>query len=469
MSGFIRRMQVEELISKLCSKSMLITCCIILALTTGCKESPQNSTSAASLAAYGGKAHTFMDLPGYFVEFVTSDEHGRTHSFCSGSHIGDGYILTAAHCLDSFLNCEADLNNASINVIVSSSSGRREQRWLGLVEVDGIAIHAGWTPSQVGEKNGTGDDIALIKTDLPIAEQADLPEHSFDTQHPRFSSGELWFYGIGGNVESLSSHHEQPESHTTYFGGMVSIDGASVPPDQQIEQWMRQAETHSLLTEKAREYLHHLRQRHTSAANKTGIASQSSSSSLLMDITSHVDSSSDIGISTVPKTAVLSDYLFDDTAITPPTDQEPEIVIYPTNYDHPHAIDRLCHGDSGGPLIFRSGGDNSTNQDILLGVASQLLGFTINIRNVKDLVLHYNHAGEKYMIGGDIITNQDLLRNDCYHMSTTEQQLISERALLSKAAAVNVWYYRPWIDAAKQSLTSGQHSPLSAVAACMAF
>ena len=46
--------------------------CMILAITTGCKKS--GSADDSSLATWGGKAYTFVELPGYFVEFFI--DHG---------------------------------------------------------------------------------------------------------------------------------------------------------------------------------------------------------------------------------------------------------------------------------------------------------------------------------------------------------------------------------------------------------
>ena len=160
---------------------------------------------------------------------------------------------------------------------------------------------------------------------------------------------------------------------------------------------------------------------------------------------------------------MASSYYFGDMSITPPANQKPNITIYPTKSDHPHAIDLICHGDSGGPLIFRAGGNNSTNQDILLGLISATQYTAMDIHSVKDLVLQFNYAGEMSKnVGGTLYIEEDMFKFNCKNLTTTEQQILRDRKFYANWVTANVWYYRPWIDAAKQSLTLGHHSPSSA-------
>lgn len=433
------------------SSPSILMICIILAVTSGCKKSLNHSSDESSLTTWGGKAHRFVDLPGYVTEFfIDNSPAGQTSPFCSGVHIGDGYILTAAHCLESYLNCAINLKDVFINVMTSSPEGQREQR-LALADASGIAVHAEYLSSHKRMLH----DIALIKTDLAIVELAHLPEHPPTTLHPRRASGEWWVYGVGGSFVH-QSHHQQPRAHASYFGGVVSADS---PADSQasgdeLAQWKRAASTHPLLTEEGRAYLHHISAPEAARASSEQPSSPASSTkpSSPLPTPDHADDSA--GLSTVATATVPSPYLFGKTPIAGPPDQQPEIVIYPGNSAHPDAADMICPGDSGGPLIFRPRDDQS--QDILLGLISTATKH-LNLRSVKDLVMHYNVAGEMLVSSSTEFT----LSSDCARFSTAEQQLYREGSLFGRTAAVNVWYYRSWIESAKQSLSSGRGRPAS--------
>ncbi|MCY4443623.1 MAG: hypothetical protein OXC44_02350 [Proteobacteria bacterium] len=104
-----------------------------LLMVTSCKHS-KTHLPPAQLSTYGGKEYkSFVELPPYFVELLEksknqnivlsqpnssiekspdstnpiSDISINSFGYCSGSHIGNGYILTAAHCLDRLL-CTAN-------------------------------------------------------------------------------------------------------------------------------------------------------------------------------------------------------------------------------------------------------------------------------------------------------------------------------------------------------------------------
>lgn len=417
-------------------------------MTSGCKDSLKKPSHDSTLATWGGKVHAFADLPGYFTEFFIDDgPNNQTLPFCSGTHIGNGYILTAAHCLDSYLSCEIDPKDIFINVI--ASSGRHEQK-LALADVRGIAVHAGW-PTSVSSQSSI-DDIALIKTDLTIANQAYLPEDPPTTLQPRLSSGEWWIYGVGGSLKH-QSHHKQPRIRPSYFGGVVAADSPphAQPSSDELAQWKQQAGTHPLLTEKGQAYLTRINTRQSGDAETPSRPTSSSS----MPQTSPPDHSA-LKTSSVAMEALPSHYLFDDTLTTGAPEHKPVIYIYPGHSDHPYAIDLTCSGDSGGPLVFRRLGADITSRDILLGIFSSTTKH-LNIRSVTDLVMHYNLAGQMFLpeSSGPTFTPE------CADFNTLQQRLYRELSFLQQGTAVSVWYYRSWIEAAKQSLASGHHQPLS--------
>lgn len=428
---------------------MVVMIGLTLSPATGCKRSPEKSPTDSALATWGGKAHAFVDLPGYFVEFFTDDGSAKTHSFCSGAHIGGGYILTAAHCLDSHLSCQEDLNHVQVNFIHSSASGRREQKH-PLADVHGIVLHAGWLSSS-GQRHY---DIALIKTGLRVVGQAYLPESPPLTQQSRISSSELWSYGTGGVFEH-QSHHDQPRSRTSYFGGVVSaIDpraGAQGSPSPLHElgddELMRQIENHPLLTEKGREFMKRHRGKEVFGTAGSGSLYPSPSP----------NPSSTGGpvpaVLTTPLPAVPSEHLFGDTFITPPTDDRSPLIT--TYYQgpslHPDAVVSSCPGDSGGPLIFRVGSGDSHSGDILIGINSGQRN-QLNINSLEDVVMLYNLGEDVFIKGG------------CQGYSTELKQAVKRGLILTLQKAVSTYYHRAWIEAAKKSLEQGHHRPALACA-----
>lgn len=428
---------------------MILMTGLTLSPATGCKRSPEKSPTDSALATWGGKAHAFVDLPGYFVEFFIDNGSGKVFSFCSGAHIGGGYILTAAHCLDSYLSCQKDLNQVQVNFIHSSASGRREQK-SPLADAHGIVLHAGWSSS-----DQTHYDIALIKTNLRVAGQAYLTESPSLTQRSQLSSGDLWIYGIGGVFEH-QSHHVRHRSLASYFGGVVSaIDpragaqGSSSPIHELgDDELIRQIENHPLLTESGREFMKY---------NHGGLFGTPAASSSSSPSPSPLPNPSSAGgpipaddLLTTPLPAVPSEHLFGDTFITPPTDdQSPLITTYQGSSSHPDAIDSACSGDSGGPLIFRAGSGGSHSQDILIGITSTSIK-SYNIKSVTDLVMLYN------------LTDDALVKGPCQDYSTELKKAIKRGLIITSQKATSTYYHRAWIEAAKQSLAQGHHHPASA-------
>ncbi|MCY4380325.1 MAG: trypsin-like serine protease [Proteobacteria bacterium] len=182
-------------------------------LGTSCKHS-NNSSDLTSPSTYGGKEYkSFVDLPPYFVEllFITpTSEFGA----CSAAHIGDGYILTATHCLGIFLcsHKKSDAKALGIRYNSRTSSGELQEQRLTYDQIEAVVMHKHYfvhPDSHIAPfidatyaARAPIHDIALIKvqTDpqapfagkaiLPTADQAAL----YSPQHVR---GVVYQHGIG--------------------------------------------------------------------------------------------------------------------------------------------------------------------------------------------------------------------------------------------------------------------------------
>ncbi|MCY4380235.1 MAG: trypsin-like serine protease [Proteobacteria bacterium] len=203
-----------------------------LLLTTACKAPPNDDSNLASLSTRGGTEYRkFEDLPGYFVSLNKGD------SFCSGAHIGDGYILTAAHCLEIDL-CQDDddlysrFKHFGLHYNSRVDGKQKETRLTRsqieavvmhkhyFIDPDSILIPADFLPSDSDSDYdsleswiwiwGRPHDIALIKVNVnpsaPFAGKTTLPNADFRSSMQRFEDltdpekkkkDTLYLHGIG--------------------------------------------------------------------------------------------------------------------------------------------------------------------------------------------------------------------------------------------------------------------------------
>ena len=180
----------------------------------------QASSEDHKLKTQGGLRYAFEELPGFFVSFVYlhQDESSFTHSvgeevdFCGGSHLGGGYILTAAHCIAFLFNREgAQVKDwLGVDVIIEEAQGERSRHRVPLSKIQSMVYHADYRAS------GDHYDIALLKVDgrIPFAAEVILADDEIYSLENL--EGSLWVYGAGKARDR--------DSKTKYYrGGLAYV------------------------------------------------------------------------------------------------------------------------------------------------------------------------------------------------------------------------------------------------------
>ena len=149
---------------------------------------------------------------------VSSSSMSAYSRLCSATHIGSGFIITAAHCLINRV-CDipagdgvvqlASLNKLGIKYL-SSADGLTQTAFHDHTAIEAIVFHHGF----LGLKRGYNQpdpqhqyDLALIKTNhLSFADAAELPHPSANNFSPQHISGPLYVFGAGQESSEFIRH-----------------------------------------------------------------------------------------------------------------------------------------------------------------------------------------------------------------------------------------------------------------------
>ena len=194
----------------------LIIITIVTSLLTSCGTMPSQHSRSHTL---GGVETPFRELPGYMVKIKVQKDGWFTQqsATCSGVHVGDGVILTAAHCLIHNLDTKQTqtkwkpglYNFDKIIYLSRRKSGTIMPRHLSAGEIDMAVYHHSFPNDYY--------DLAVIftKPKVPFSDAALLPDKDY-THQPR----SVDVYGVG---LSFADRYHFPDSHKN-FSGSASID-----------------------------------------------------------------------------------------------------------------------------------------------------------------------------------------------------------------------------------------------------
>ena len=201
-----------------CFMGYLALIIITQTLLTSCGSLSSQSSRSHAL---GGVGIPFREFPGYMVKIDVQADRWLEHvsGTCSGVHIGDGVILTAAHCLIHNLDKKPArtkwtpklYNFDQITYLSRRKSGALMPRHLTSGEIV-MAVYHHNIPNTPPDYH----DIAMIftKPKIPFGDAALLPDKDY-THQPR----PVDVYGVGLSFTDL---YHFPESHR-YFSGQASI------------------------------------------------------------------------------------------------------------------------------------------------------------------------------------------------------------------------------------------------------
>lgn len=188
--------------------------------------SPHLPAPEAKLSVNGGTAiNAHKDQPDFFVRFYYTKKGGGENSTgrCSGTHVGYGVILTAAHCVISTAENGAVSENRLTRIEYKYFNGSDYEMRRHKFKPDGsdytIRAHSNYEilPIQ-GRYKGAFlfDDIALIMTELdqdherPIRGYAYLPTPAYITEAQ-----------IGGLVTIYGDGHLKDNKTKRYYGKVI--------------------------------------------------------------------------------------------------------------------------------------------------------------------------------------------------------------------------------------------------------
>ena len=302
-------------------------------LLTSCGAMPSQHSRSHAL---GGVGTPFGEFPGYMVkiELQVYRRFENVSATCSGVHMGNGVILTAAHCLIHNLDHKLTqakwtpqfFNFDQITYLSERKSGAVMPRNLTSDEIVMAVYH-----HDIPNTPPDGHDIAVIftKPKVPFGDAALLPDKDY-THQPR----DVDIYGVGLSFTDL---YHFPNSRR-YFSGGASID---VESKRNLEGFLEPQNTLS----QVRQWL---------ARDTTPL---------------------------FPATTPLLPMIFFISAANQPESST-------------RAVKGICVGDSGGPVVLTR---PDSHQDMVIGITSHVnvryLLYQLKLKGLMNLVMQMQFEG----------------------------------------------------------------------------
>ena len=183
----------------------------------------QNNIDQYELATLGGEKFSFSELPGYYA--VIQSESG----ICSAVHIGNGILMTVAHCLATVNQLARKVKEHKIRSIKyhyadTTDSSVKAQGYLTQKDIKHVAVHSQFVNLNVPPVHRNQFDIALIFTKpppfAPFYYKAFIPNDKDFTINK--SIGDVWVYGAGKNIALFSASLEH-QIHKKFYAGTIQI------------------------------------------------------------------------------------------------------------------------------------------------------------------------------------------------------------------------------------------------------